>query len=288
MKNLCSLNSDTTIKEFLTKELLFSSSVVKKEVPKKNQQLKAGPRSELEIPLNLLNNQIINPIYTGPEINIIDEDDDFIVVNKPAFIHGHPLRYEENKTVLNFLRSRFNLPWLGHRDENQERGLLYRLDEQTSGVLVYVKDQELHQQLRNNFSSIMTKEYIAIVEGNLDIDEELTHYLGGSGSKGARVVEKDGGRECQAHFKSLKKVNGNTLVKVNLKTGFRHQIRVQCSLLGHPIVGDELYGAQAEKRIYLHAYSYEINDNEIRKKWVSNEDQLFNDFLNLNCRFDVL
>jgi 23S rRNA pseudouridine1911/1915/1917 synthase len=285
--NLCSLKSYNTLKEFLNKELLFSSSSIKRIITnKKFLQREVREKDELDISLNLLNQNIVNPIHSGDEIEIIQETEDYLVLNKPEFSHGHPLNYEETGTVLNFLRSRFKDLGLGLASDEKERGLLYRLDEQTSGVLIYVKDKNKHQELRRNFNSAMKKKsYLAIVEGHLEINSEVVNFLKGSGEKGSKVIESEEGERCKSHISSLKyyKDKNVTLVKVDLETGFRHQIRVQLANLSHPIVGDTLYGAKEEKRIYLHAFEYCIGES----CWRAENNLLFSNFLNLNSLLDV-
>lgn len=287
----CSLEDNQKLGEFLNQKLLFSKSSLKNYVPKKYLEKNIRLKDEISLPMNLMNMHFINPDYIGAELEIIYEDEDLIVVNKPEFVHGHCLLYEENTTVLNFLRSKYNLPFLANAlSSNQERGLLYRLDSTTSGVLIFVKDQEYHKELRSNFSSIAhSKEYLAIVEGKINIDELCTHYLGGSESKGHKITQVSGGVECRAHYKTVKFIGESTLILVKLETGFRHQIRAQLSLMGHPILGDELYGAKVgQKRIYLHALNYEIQLKGRVQKFSASYNKLFCDFLNTDSLLKVL
>jgi len=285
--NLCSLKENNTVKEFLKKELLFSSGSIKKIITnKKLLNRGVSTREELKIPLDLLNQKFINPCYEGVDIEVISECDDFIVLNKPDGVHGHPLNYSENNTVLNFLRSHLNRAELGIASDEKERGLLYRLDEQTSGVLIYVKNPDLHKNLREGFNNhVKKKSYLAVVEGLLEINQDVHDYLKGSGEKGSKVICSANGVKCSSHIQTLRKddQNNRTLVRVDLKTGFRHQIRVQLANLGHSIHGDELYGGIPAERIYLHAYEYCLGD----RCWKASNNLLFSNLLNLNSLLDV-
>lgn len=278
--NLCSIKSYNTLKEFLNKELLFSSNSIKKLLPKKIIQREVRAKDELDIDRNFLNQKLINPTYVGELIEVIDECDNFIILNKPEGIHGHPLKYSENDTVLNYLRACHTRVELGMESEDKERGLLYRLDAPTSGVLIYVKDKKLHHELRENFSSeVKSKKYLAIVCGKLEIDRDVVDSLKGSGEKGSKVICSDDGIRCESKIKTLRYNEGSdtTLVQVDLKTGFRHQIRVQLSNLGFPILGDSLYGGRESKRIYLHAFEYTLG----QMSWRAEKNDLFCSFLQL-------
>ncbi|EQC45445.1 RluA family pseudouridine synthase [Bacteriovorax sp. Seq25_V] len=288
LTKFCSINSYHSIKELLNQELHFSAALLKKHLPKKFLEKSVRAQDEIELPLDLVNNNFINPRYEGNEIQVIFEDQDFIVLNKPAGIHGHALEYSEDITVLNFLRSYKNLKFLAGKSDNSERGLLYRLDFETSGVLIFVKDESLHRELRENFSSLMKeKTYLALIEGKLEIDREVRNYLQGSSSKGAVVKEDLSGQLCIAHMKTVKVIGDKTLVEVNLQTGFRHQIRVQLALLGHPIVGDSLYGAQSASRMFLHALKYSLECRGEKRTFYALEDKLFCDFLNTDSLLEV-
>lgn len=285
------LESHIKLGELLQKKLHYSKNSIKNHLTKKQIDKDIHQKDVISLPINLVNMNLINPNYTGVQIEIIFEDENFIVLNKPENMHGHCLNYEEDDTVLNFLRSKYNLAFLSEAiASNHERGLLYRLDSTTSGVLIFVKDQVVHEKLRDNFSKIAhKKEYLALVEGNLDIDKFVIHTLAGSEQKGQKIINSATGVECRAHYKSLLKIKEFTLVRVILQTGFRHQIRAQLSLIGHPIVGDKLYGAIGEApRIYLHALRYEIElDGEVLT-FSADKNLLFCDFLNTDSLLKVL
>ncbi len=286
--SFCSLSKYSTIKELLQKELHLSSNLLKKHLPKNFLSKNVRNHDLIEVPLDLINNDMINSSYIGPLIEVLFEDETFIVVNKPFGIHGHPLEYSERATVLNFLRSKFEINFLSGRSTNSERGLLYRLDQETSGVLIFVKDESLHDELRQDFASLIKeKSYLAIVEGRLEIDREVIHFLEGSSRKGAIIKEDQGGQKCTSSMTTLKILEGFTLVKVRLESGFRHQIRAQLSLLGHPIAGDTLYGAKEADRLYLHALQYGLECRGEYRSFSAEKEKLFCDFLNTDSLLKV-
>ncbi len=220
---------------------------------------------ELKLPLNLTNQSEINPKYEGPEVKIIAENDLFLVLEKPKKIHVHPLSYDEKNNCLSFIRERFVNYHLVNRN-NYDRGFLYRLDFETSGVLIYVKNEEAYHFLRNNFESIAKEKiYLAVVGGQCAHRGLIEHFIKPFGSKGAMMVE-DPIRSISSHQAVLEILEGEydehsdcTRLKIKLKTGLRHQIRVQLKLIGFPIVGDSLYQGRPANELMLHAHQYQIS-----------------------------
>ncbi len=263
----------------LLEPLGLSKSQYKKAGMKKNLSFKKG--RVLELPVELLRNGEVNPTYEGSKIEILSEDDHFIAISKPFGLHGHPQSYAETNTVLNFLRESNLCPSFG----GAERGLLYRLDKETSGVLIVAKSEEVFSELRDNFSKqAKEKIYLAIVEGNLVDLGEKTHSLIGSEAKGSKQKESIEGSEAKLSIISTtyNSENDCSLVKIKLDTGLRHQIRAQLSLLGFPILGDELYGGKKEERIFLHALNYSLEYKGTRYSYEDKKALLFDKFFDLN------
>ncbi len=293
-KNFCNLNDKNTLKEFLKEELHLSNKAIKTSfISKMALQSQVIAKSEIYLPMDLINRFHVNPIYTGPSIEVIHEDDIFIVLNKPQGIHGHPMEYSETKTVLNFMRSHFCLPSLSNPRSDYEKGLLYRLDKLTSGVLIYIKDELIHENLRNSFSQIAKeKTYLAIVNGEVSESLHLVDRLVSSGLKGEKMIISDIGVEAQLdveplHFNREKNLS---LVRIRLKEGHRHQIRVQLSHAGFPIVGDPIYNenySEDDKRLFLHAYQYCLEVNGHTTCFKAERAELFCDLLDLNSLVDV-
>lgn len=294
-KNFCNLTEKDSLKEFLKGELHFSNKAIKASyISKVALQSHLAPKSELYLPRDLLNRFHVNPIYTGKAIEIIHEDDIFIVLNKPQGIHGHPMEYSETDTVLNFMRSHFNLPSLGNSRSDYEKGLLYRLDQLTSGVLIYIKDELIHENLRNSFSQIAKeKTYLAIVKGKVEEGMDLTDRLVSSGIKGEKMIVNEIGVEATLRVEPIfyQEKKNLSLVKVTLNEGHRHQIRVQLSHAGFPIIGDPLYNEdyneKEDQRLYLHAFQYCLDVNGHTTCFKAETADLFCDLLDLDSLMDV-
>ena len=148
----------SSLKEFeslasLAQELFGVSRNLLKRYDLHKKDKKVHPKQEVSLPLDIVNHLVINPIYEGPKIKVLAEDERMIFLDKPAGIHCHPLSYCESDNCLSFLRSRAHkIETFSVNPTSYDRGLLYRLDQVTSGVLCVVKDSELFHQLRDNFS----------------------------------------------------------------------------------------------------------------------------------------
>lgn len=225
-----------------------------------------GARATLSLPLNFVNDGEINPEYIGPLIDILYEDENFLVMDKPPNLFVHPLVYDEKNNCLSFLRVHKSA-FLKVNLSNYDRGLLYRLDFETSGVLIYVKNEEVYQALRKNFNIIAKKKtYLCLVEGECRLNGSFTHYFSSKDVRGKRVVvsndELKGDRgDLFLRPKHYDPKTNTTLMEVDLKSGLRHQIRAQLSHLAHPLRGDLFYGGKEGKRLYLHAFNYQLEFN---------------------------
>lgn len=278
----CWLQDDFTFKEALQKTLGSSGQLIKKFYSSKEQDRKLKAREVVRLPLNLVNHLKINPIYNGPEVKIILETEDLIVLHKPPFVHSHPLTYADQNTLVNFLVSKNKWAPVNINESNYDRGLLYRLDYETSGVIVFAKSEKYLTHMRSHFDVAMKRKfYWAIVEGKFNKEGRWVHYFKSTGHKGIKQKVYDSEVEdSQEGVLSVLKVSENldkSLVLVNLKTGLRHQIRAQLSHLGFPILGDELYGGRKADRLFLHALRYEFS--QIAE---DSEAELFHLFFDLN------
>lgn len=217
-------------------------------------------RDELELPLDLVNKMLVNPQYSGPSVSVLYEDEDFLALNKPPGIHLHPLMYTDELNLLSFLRSSSKQAVLHVACETHEKGWLYRLDRETSGVVIAAKNQKTYDLYRSQFSSLATqKKYLCLVHGEWVLDGFHELFYQPSSKKGAIVLASDDpkkGKKGEFHIKKMAEQNGYQLLQVDLKTGLRHQIRAGLKFLGFPILGDELYGGRPASRLMLHAYQY--------------------------------
>jgi 23S rRNA pseudouridine1911/1915/1917 synthase len=189
-------------------------------------------------------------------IRVVYTDPTLVVLDKPAGIPSVALRYSETETAANFLAARFpETRTAGPRP--LEGGLLHRLDTGTSGLLLAARTPDAYRSLREQFRArTVEKQYLAVVEGCLPNSGQLKSCLAPSGPRGRhmRVVAPGQGQEANTTYVPLATAERYTLLRVTITTGVRHQIRVHLATLGHPIVGDPLYGtARRAPRLYLHA-----------------------------------
>lgn len=268
---------------------LSKAQIKKQHLAKKWLSKELPAKSLLSIPVDLINRGVINADYDGPPIDIIYEDKNFLVLNKPPSVHCHPLAYNETHNCLSFLRSIDRFDILKINKNSYDRGLLYRLDKVTSGVLFYVKEQELFSKLRRDFSTMVKEKiYLAVVIGNCKDRGEFTIHMRPSLSKGHRMKathnndEKGSFGKLSLHPLQYDADKDLTLVQIALHTGLRHQIRLQLSELGHPILGDELYGGTAADRVFLHCYRYVVDMDGSMVEATANEANLFETIFNLD------
>ena len=204
-------------------------------------------------------------------LDILYEDDDIIVINKPKGMVVHPANGNPDGTLVNALMAICKDSLSGIGGEIRP-GIVHRLDKDTSGVIVVAKNDKAHIELSNQIKNKqMKKTYICLVRGNIP-DEEATINMPIARSKKDRKkmdVDKSG-KEAITHFKVLKRYNGYTYLEVNIETGRTHQIRVHLSHIGYPIVGDAVYSNGKNpfgiKGQCLHALRLEFNHPITGKK----------------------
>lgn len=178
-------------------------------------------------------------------LNFVYEDDDVIVVNKPAGMVVHPGYNNYSGTLVNALVYHFQrLPQLPGNEGRP--GLVHRIDKDTSGLLLISKNERAITYLaRQFFDHSITRKYLALVWGDLADDGTVTGYIGRS-IKDRRVMaiydDETKGKHAITHFKVLKRLGYVTLVECQLETGRTHQIRAQMKHIGHPLFNDAVYG----------------------------------------------
>ena len=219
------------------------------KVVKSKLKLKGGELIEIE------GEPKVEPLNAVPEdipLEVVYEDDDLAVVNKPAgmMVHAGSGSAEHNKgTLVNALLHYFG-QGLSQVGGDLRPGIVHRLDKQTSGLIVVAKNDATHRKLGEMFADRrMKKTYLALVHGWMEKDEG-TVQLPISRDLLRRIrmtTKRAGGRTAVSHWKVLRRVNGAygkfTLVEVRIETGRTHQIRVHMAAVGHAVVGDYLYGA---------------------------------------------
>ena len=198
----------------------------------------------------------INKTHKKSNLDIIYEDEYFFVINKPAGLLSISTTKEKENTAYHLVRE-----FIKSRKKNDKIFVLHRLDKDTSGVLVFVKDNTLKNLLQNNWDKyVKTREYVALVIGNVKDVNDYTCYLKEIGPDKVIVTNKKEGKIAITSLKTINKNNKYSLVKVNIKTGRRNQIRVVLNHLGNPIIGDKKYGGIKSNRLYLHASKLTITN----------------------------
>jgi len=194
------------------------------------------------------------------EIKIIYEDDDVLAINKPAglLVHGQD-------SLVDWLLE--NYPEIKNVGEDPARpGIVHRLDKDTSGVLLVAKNQRAFEYLKEQFKNRkIKKKYIVLVWGDIKNDKGIIDLPIAKSKKDFRKRTSTGKvagkiREAITEYKVLKRFSVYTLIEVSPQTGRTHQIRVHLKAIGHPVVGDKLYGPKEAPidRQFLHANSLEF------------------------------
>lgn len=206
-----------------------------------------------------------------PVINLIFEDKNFIAVNKPAGLLVHATKNSNELTLVDWLIKKYPEIKNNVGDNTEERpGIVHRLDRDTSGVILIPKNQNYFEYLKKLFQNhLIKKNYLALVFGKIKEQQGIIDKPVSIMAKTVKRTVHAGkmAKEAITEYKTLqifkKDKDFFTLLKVMPKTGRTHQIRVHLASIGHPIVGDKLYGKKNNplnlNRQFLHAESIEFN-----------------------------
>ncbi len=200
-------------------------------------------------------------------VQIMYEDKDIVVVNKPKGMVVHPANGNYDGTLVNALLGMYEdkSDWSFSEDEENFRpGIVHRLDKDTSGLLIVAKnDVALMKMSKEIQERKVTKKYIALVKGNVPDDEATIDLPIARSTKDRKKMAVDEkGKNAVTYFKVLKRYDRYTLLELKIATGRTHQIRVHMSYIGHPVVGDEVYSNGKNefevKGQMLHAWKLEF------------------------------
>lgn len=202
-------------------------------------------------------------------LDIVYEDADLLVVNKPAGMVVHPAPGHYDDTLVNALLAHYpDLQGIQEADELRP-GIVHRLDKDTSGLMIVAKNARtqaaLIEQMRQHR---VVKRYLALVEGVVPLDQGSIDAPIGRNPRHRQqmAITSTGSREARTHFRVLQRFKRHTLLLLQLETGRTHQIRVHLKAIGFPIVGDAVYGpnpgsirkAPGLQRQFLHAYQLQF------------------------------
>ena len=219
-------------------EIKKGSVLVNLKNAKSSYTVKDGDIIDINIQENILK---IEP--ENIDLDIIYEDENVAVVNKPSGMLTHPTTIETTGTLVNALLYKYgeNLS-----DINGEfrRGILHRLDRNTSGLLMIAKNNKAHEFLVEQMKSgNIDKRYLAVVKGVIDEDEFIINKpIGRNPNQPHKMAINEQGKESISEVKVLERFKDATFIEVHLITGRTHQIRVHLSSVGHPVYNDTLYG----------------------------------------------
>jgi 23S rRNA pseudouridine1911/1915/1917 synthase len=205
-------------------------------------------------------------------LDIVHEEESFLLVNKPTEMLVHPTHRDKNGTLLNALSHYLNHEVLRQRsvekfgtDEQSQiqnpksqivrPGLVHRLDKKTSGLILIAKTAHAHRVLSAHFErKLIEKKYLALVEGVVKEDSgEISAPIGRFEETKYWNIKADG-KPAETRFRVVERFADTTLLELQPVTGRTNQLRIHCEYIGHPIVGDERRGGREFKRLCLHAY----------------------------------
>lgn len=258
-------NEDSTLKQILLDKLNFSvrslskmkreeTVLVNKEFKKPSTKIKIGDLIEVKIEEDMAN---FEP--QDLKLEVLYDDFDIIMVNKPPFMVVHPTKSHNNNTIANGITD-----YIIKKDEKIKVRFVNRLDMNTSGLVIIAKNAYAHHILSKDMSDDkVQKKYITVVKGIVKDDKgTINQPIYRQTEDSIKRVIDERGQASVTHYKVLERLNDATVLEIKLETGRTHQIRVHMEHIGHGIIGDELYGYVDENLINrqaLHAYSLDFD-----------------------------
>lgn len=219
---------------------------------KASQKLNVGDEINISLPPPEPTSLIAEPI----PLTIVYEDNDLIVLNKPAGLTVHPAPGHTSHTLVNALLA--HCPDLAKFGNSLRPGIVHRLDKDTSGLMIIAKNSAAQQNLINQFKTrSVSKGYFVLVKGKLTPARGVIEApIGRHPANRKRMAIVTSGRQAKTGYRVKEYLDNYTLLEVTIETGRTHQIRVHLSAIGYPVVGDPVYGIKSVylKRQFVHAY----------------------------------
>ena len=288
----------------IQKLILNGNITVNNKSAKKNLKLSYGDKIEIDensFELNEISPSLKKWDYP---LEVIYSDNSFAIINKPLGIISHPTTNNKDKTLVNIILNRFEKELSNHPDPLRP-GIVHRLDKDTTGVMIIPFNEHAHWKIADQFKNReVQKKYIALTWGEWTENEgKIDNILSRSKKNPLKFQSSQKGKNAKSKFKLLK--NGRYFSAVNFypSTGRTHQIRVHCSELGFPIIGDDLYGGginklneylpEVQKKMnkviaqnsghYLHAARISFTHPDTKKKMIfeAEPNEYFTNLLNL-------
>lgn len=216
--------------------------LVNTQIKKPSYVLKEGDNVEFE---NLIEEKSLNIEPEDIPLEIVWEDENMAVVNKPSGMLTHPTPLETSGTLVNALLYKYGVDGLSDLNGEFRRGIVHRLDRNTSGLLMIAKNNKAHEYLANLIKNHdMTKKYHAVLKGDYPLDEDVINKpIGRHKTQPHKMTVTPDGKPSTTILKVLERFKEATYVELTLVTGRTHQIRVHASFRHYPVFNDTLYGA---------------------------------------------
>jgi 23S rRNA pseudouridine1911/1915/1917 synthase len=218
---------------------------------KASLKLGSGDRVDIVVPPEA-------PPHLTPEaipLDIVYEDKDLLVVDKPAGLAVHPAPGHPSHTLVNAVLG--YLPGLVEADDSLRPGIVHRLDKDTSGLILVAKNRSAHENLADQFKArTVVKSYLVLVRGKLEPEAGVIEAaIGRDPRNRQRMAVVSRGRQARTKYRVVKYLGKYTLLEISPETGRTHQIRVHLAAIGFPVVGDATYGVTSPhlSRQFLHA-----------------------------------
>lgn len=260
MKQTLTVTKDSLLLDYLYTALTdLSKSKIKSLL--KHQCISINGKMSTKFDYQLKVNDIItitpyNPQYDAP-LPIIYEDKDIVVVNKPCHLLSVATDKKEAITAYSLMSQYVKIS-----NPNNKVYVIHRLDKDTSGVLMFAKNQRIKDAYQKDWNDrVQKRTYIAIVQGQPEKDQDtIITYL--KQNKTTHMYSSTSGQKAITHYRVIKRLETMSLLEVNIDTGRKNQIRVHLSDLKNPIIGDRKYGATINplKRLGLHCFQLAIID----------------------------
>jgi len=253
---------------YLQKLIVQGYILVNGQRTKANQRLSKVDRITVELPP-----LPVHPLAEPIPLTIIYEDEDILVIDKPAGLTVHPAPGHPSHTLVNAILA--HCPGLAISNEPMRPGIVHRLDKDTSGLIVIAKNDFAREYLAAQFKSrTVTKGYFVLVKGRLSPEQGIIEApIGRDPHSRRRMAIVEAGKAATTQYQVRKYLDNYTLVEVTPLTGRTHQIRIHLSAIGWPVVGDPLYGIKSAhlNRQFIHAYrlGFRLPSTEQYREFIS-------------------